>query len=147
MVIDFYATWCGPCVLLAPQLEEVASHYKGNVRFLKIDSDENDSISSAMKVRYHSHSGVRRCLLNSAVQIFALPTLLFINNGKVLKRIEGQCQMDSSLLTSLSDSVLPYSGALMANKLQSICDFLFFDGPMPEDKDVKNLLNEDDLLV
>jgi hypothetical protein len=35
----------------------------------------------------------------------------------------------------------------MANKLQSICDFLFFDGPMPEDNDVKNLLSEDDLLV
>jgi thioredoxin-like negative regulator of GroEL len=50
MVIDFFATWCGPCVLLAPQLEEVANYYKGKVRFLKIDSDENDSISSAMKV-------------------------------------------------------------------------------------------------
>ncbi len=35
----------------------------------------------------------------------------------------------------------------MASKLQSICDFLFFGGPIPEDKDVKKLLSEDDLLV
>ena len=50
MVIDFFATWCGPCVLLAPQLEEVAEHYKGKVRFLKVDCDENDSLASALKV-------------------------------------------------------------------------------------------------
>ncbi len=91
MVIDFFATWCGPCVLLAPQLEEVAEHYKGKVRFLKIDSDENDSISSAMKVRIRLDTGLIPCVLNAAVQIFALPTLLFINNGQVLKRIEGNC--------------------------------------------------------
>jgi hypothetical protein len=39
------------------------------------------------------------------------------------------------------------TGALMANKLRAICDFLFFGGPMPADKDVKNLLNEDNLLI
>ncbi len=50
MVIDFYATWCGPCVLLAPQLEEAASHYDGRVRFLKIDTDENEALASSMKV-------------------------------------------------------------------------------------------------
>jgi thioredoxin 1 len=50
MVIDFYATWCGPCALLAPQLEEVASTYKGKVRFLKLDTDENEAIASTMKV-------------------------------------------------------------------------------------------------
>ena len=51
MVIDFFATWCGPCVLLAPQLEEVAEQYNGKVRFLKVDGDENDSLASAMKVK------------------------------------------------------------------------------------------------
>jgi thioredoxin 1 len=51
MVIDFFATWCGPCVLLAPQLEEVAEQYNGKVRFLKVDCDENDSLASAMKVK------------------------------------------------------------------------------------------------
>ena len=35
----------------------------------------------------------------------------------------------------------------MAKKLQSVCEFMFFGGPMPEDKDVKSLLSEDDLLV
>ena len=43
--------WCGPCVLLAPQLEEAANHYKGRIRFLKVDSDESESLASAMKVR------------------------------------------------------------------------------------------------
>jgi thiol-disulfide isomerase/thioredoxin len=103
MVIDFFATWCGPCVLLAPQLEEVAEHYKGKVRFLKIDSDENDSISSAMKVSNRLDPGLLRInVLNSAVQIFALPTLLFINNGQVLKRIEGRCRTNPVLRISLT---------------------------------------------
>lgn len=57
MVIDFFATWCGPCVLLAPQLEEVAEHYNGKVRFLKVDCDENDSLASAMKVISRSCDG------------------------------------------------------------------------------------------
>jgi thioredoxin len=59
MIIDFFATWCGPCVLLAKELEQVAEELGDKIKIIKIDCDENEAISSAL-------------------QIQGLPTLIFV---------------------------------------------------------------------
>lgn len=72
MVIDFFATWCGPCVMLAKVLEQLASELGEDVDFVKVDTDEEVELSSYF-------------------QIQGLPTLMFIGKdkgGKVL-RAEG----------------------------------------------------------
>ena len=65
VVIDFSATWCGPCKVLAPQLEALAKKYE-NVVFLKVDVDEFEDIAS-------THS------------VSAMPTIMFYKNGQLLK--------------------------------------------------------------
>jgi len=50
LIVDFYATWCGPCVLLAQELEKAAEQLGDEVKVLKIDVDENPQLSSALKI-------------------------------------------------------------------------------------------------
>ena len=50
MVIDFYATWCGPCVLMAQELTKLGEVMGERVTILKIDVDKNENISSALKI-------------------------------------------------------------------------------------------------
>lgn len=69
VVVDFHATWCGPCKQVAPLYEEMSSKYK-NVVFLKVDVDQNKEISSKYNVR-------------------SMPTFLFIKNSKVLTTTVG----------------------------------------------------------
>mmetsp|Transcript_4143 Transcript_4143/g.11888 ORF Transcript_4143/g.11888 Transcript_4143/m.11888 type:complete len:162 (-) Transcript_4143:2312-2797(-) len=72
LVIDFYATWCGPCVMLSKELEQVAEQLGDKVDILKIDTDQNEGISNAL-------------------QIQGLPTLIFVStsNDKPALRTEG----------------------------------------------------------
>lgn len=50
-VIDFNATWCGPCRKLAPILEELAGEYEGRVNFYSIDVDKNKELAQALEVK------------------------------------------------------------------------------------------------
>ena len=45
VVVDFYADWCGPCVMLAPTMEKLEEEFKGKVIFVKLNTDENPAIS------------------------------------------------------------------------------------------------------
>jgi thioredoxin 1 len=70
VMIDFWATWCGPCKALAPVVDEVAQSYNGKLKVVKIDVDKN----AATPNRY----GVR-----------GIPTLLFIKDGAVRDTLVG----------------------------------------------------------
>ena len=70
VLVDFWATWCGPCKAIAPIIEEIAEDYKGKVKVGKVDVDQNQN--SAMKY------GVR-----------SIPTLLILKNGEVVNQIVG----------------------------------------------------------
>ena len=50
VVVDFFATWCGPCKMLAPVLEDVQEEMK-NVKIVKVDIDDNPNVASEFKVK------------------------------------------------------------------------------------------------
>jgi thioredoxin len=63
-IIDFYASWCGPCRVLSPKVEEIAKEYSGKIVVYKVDTDEEQALAQSMGIS-------------------SLPTLLFIPmNGK-----------------------------------------------------------------
>ena len=79
VVVDFYATWCGPCKLLAPLFEHSAQTLDGKVKFLKVNVDECSDISREYGIR-------------------AMPTVLVFNNsGKVVDRKVGVPQISDLL--------------------------------------------------
>jgi len=69
VVVDFFATWCGPCKMIAPQLEE-HSKEKTDIVFLKVDVDDNEDIAAEY-------------------DIASMPTFVFIKNGAVLGSFSG----------------------------------------------------------
>jgi len=50
-IVDFYATWCGPCKAVAPILEELAAEYEGQIYIYKIDTDKEQELASAFGIR------------------------------------------------------------------------------------------------
>lgn len=50
IVLDFYATWCGPCLLLAKELEKVSEELGDKIQILKIDTDENPDLSNSLRI-------------------------------------------------------------------------------------------------
>ena len=70
VLIDFFATWCGPCKMLSPILKEVKDSLGDRVSIIKIDVDKNQQISSQYQVR-------------------GVPTMILFQNGKQLWRQSG----------------------------------------------------------
>ena len=70
VVIDFWATWCGPCIKLGPIVEELAGKYADQVTVGKLNIDDNDEIASENRVRN-------------------IPTVLFFKDGEVKERSVG----------------------------------------------------------
>ena len=66
VLVDFFATWCGPCKMLAPVIAELAEKYEGKVKVGKVNVDEENEL--AMKY-----------------QISSIPTLVLFKEGKIIK--------------------------------------------------------------
>lgn len=70
VVVDFWATWCGPCKMVAPIIDELAAEYAGRVAIGKCDVDANSELPGQFGVRN-------------------IPTVLFIKNGEVVNKLVG----------------------------------------------------------
>lgn len=73
VLVDFFATWCGPCKTQSPILEEIAKTKDVIIRILKIDVDKNQEIANRYQVR-------------------SIPTLILFKEGKILWRQSGVAQ-------------------------------------------------------
>jgi thioredoxin 1 len=69
-VVDFWATWCGPCRMVAPILDQLATEYADKVKITKLDVDANQKTAASFNVR-------------------SIPTLLFVKDGKVVDQVVG----------------------------------------------------------
>jgi thioredoxin 1 len=70
VVVDFWATWCGPCRAMAPHLDAIADQYDGKVRIVKVDVDHNQNTAVTYGIQ-------------------SLPTLLVFKDGKVVDKMVG----------------------------------------------------------
>ena len=70
VLLDFFATWCGPCKMIAPAVEQLAEEYAGKAAVYKVDVDEAQEIGMEYK-------------------IMSIPTLVFFKDGQEAERIRG----------------------------------------------------------
>lgn len=69
-IVDFWATWCGPCQVIAPAMQQIAEEYEGRVKVAKLDVDENQQTTMKFNVR-------------------SIPSVLFFKNGEHVDTVVG----------------------------------------------------------
>ena len=70
VIVDFFATWCGPCQILSPIIEQIAAEFDGKITVGKLDIDENLEIATAYQVN-------------------AVPTVMFFKDGQAVQTFVG----------------------------------------------------------
>jgi thioredoxin 1 len=70
VVVDFWATWCGPCKMLGPVMDEISNEFEGKVKFVKINVDENPVTSNMYKIA-------------------SIPSVLIFKNGEIVDTMVG----------------------------------------------------------
>ena len=78
VLVDFFATWCGPCKMIAPIVKEIAEEKAGEIKVGKIDVDEQAELA----LKYG---------------VVSIPTLLLFEDGKVMEKKVGYCEKDELL--------------------------------------------------
>lgn len=76
VLVDFWATWCGPCNIIAPIVEEISKDYQDRVDFVKVDVDQNEELASKYNV-------------------LSIPTLAIFRNGEVVAQTVGAASKES----------------------------------------------------
>lgn len=105
LVVDAYATWCGPCLLMAPEFENAAQDLSGKVRFVKLDTDLEPQMAGRLG-------------------IMGLPTLLFLDKNDDKEAVE----QGKAPVAVLKERI---EGALRKESIVDLCNYHFFGGPMP----------------
>ncbi|MDV6010986.1 thioredoxin [Haloechinothrix sp. LS1_15] len=85
VLVDFWATWCGPCKTIAPVLEEIASEHSDKLTIAKLDIDQNPGTARDY-------------------QVMSVPTLILFQDGEPVKQIVG-AKPKAALLSELSDVI------------------------------------------
>ncbi|MDD9994746.1 MAG: thioredoxin [Dehalococcoidia bacterium] len=70
VMVDFWAPWCGPCRMVSPVVEELADEYQGQVKFVKLNTDDNVETATRYSIR-------------------SIPTLLMFKDGKTVNHVIG----------------------------------------------------------
>lgn len=89
VIVDFWAEWCGPCKIIAPLIEELATDYKGKALVGKLDVDNNPNVAMQFGIR-------------------SIPTVLILKNGAIVDK-----QVGTSTKAALAEKI---EGALALNK-------------------------------
>lgn len=105
IVIDAYATWCGPCLLMSPEFEAAAQQLQGKVRLVKLDCDKDEQMAARLN-------------------IMGLPTLLFLDKYSPEEGEDNQA----------AKAVLKgrIEGALQKQMIIDLCEHYFFGGEAPQ---------------
>lgn len=78
VMVDFWATWCGPCKMISPIVDQIATEMAGTAKIGKVDVDGNAGLANRFNIR-------------------SIPTLLFFKNGQLVDTITGATSKDNIL--------------------------------------------------
>ena len=70
VIVDFWAPWCGPCRMVAPVVDEISEQYKGQIKVVKVNTDENPQVASQYGIR-------------------SIPTLMIFKKGEKVDMVVG----------------------------------------------------------
>ena len=74
VMVDFFATWCGPCQMFSPIVEQIEDKYDGDLTVVKVDIDENSDIAEKYTIQ-------------------SVPTTILFKNGEVVERVSGMLSL------------------------------------------------------